>query len=130
MKKKINFIANHGSYPFQVMVSIGESVDDLEKQLIKHNIPEDEVAPQIEHLRKNYTNQGRTIMFSGNQTVLWIRNWPKAPLDYAVLSHEIFHSVDFMMYKVGLKLNRGSDEAYAYQIQYLTEQIYSRIIKK
>src|SRR3990167_7632103 len=109
------------------MVSLGESIDELEKRPKFTNISESEVKEEMDLMRGCKTTQGRTIMFSTNQTVLWLRYMPSTPIDFSHLQHEIFHSVDFMLSKIGIKLSRDSDEAYAYQIQYVTEKIYFEI---
>jgi len=44
-----------------------------------------------------------------------------------LIAHEIFHCVEFIFRQVWIELNSGSDEAYAYALQYVTEELYELI---
>lgn len=52
--------------------------------------------------------------------VNWI--WTKDK-DIPDLVHEVFHAVHFVMMKKGLKLSDDSEEAYAYQLEFLMKKI-------
>lgn len=121
-KKPINFILPLVIYPFDIMVSFGQSDDQLKRYLKKWGIKWDkdlELAP---------TGLGRTAMLNGNQTVLRLKNVPVSVTDYSTLAHEIFHAVAFIMDRIGMSLVIcQSDEAYAYLIGYITKEVYKRI---
>ena len=51
----------------------------------------------------------------------------KNPFEMGLLQHEIFHTVGFFMSEINTPLKNSTHEAYAYLIQYLTEQIYKII---
>lgn len=122
--KKLNFILPHGTYPFDVMVSIGETEAEVKKRLLryyeKHKVDEIEID-------KSNTCQGRAIMLESNQSILWLRKYPKSHIDYGYLQHEIFHLVEMLFERIGIKLCRKSAEAFAYQVQFLTENIYKKL---
>ena len=123
--KTYNFIIPLVVYPFEVMISIGEDGNQLEKRLKKYNISDDDLS-SLDIVGN--TVMGRTVMFSTNQTVIKIPRVPITPMEWGNLQHEIFHAVTFVMDRIGMKLRiEESDEAYAYLIGYLTQKIYEHI---
>ena len=64
-------------------------------------------------------NSGKSTFLNSREIVLWIPN----PKDKATLAHEIFHTVYYIMEKVGISLCHESDEAYAYLIGYITNKV-------
>lgn len=123
--KSLNFIIPYVIYPFDVMVSIGEANEVLRKKLLKHGANIKDI--DLEHTD---THRGRCIMFPGHQTLIRLYHIPKTAQHYGYLQHEIFHAVEFLMDRIGMPLTRKTDEAYAYLIDYLTNQIYSRLWTK
>ena len=115
-----NFIVSWKIYPFDVMVSVKERQEDIVKRIERTGYKLD--ADEKEKLWM--TGQGRTVMLRGGQTILRLDT-----LKHGVISHEVFHAVDFLMNKVGIKLTEESDEAYAYAIEYLTNEIYKNLKK-
>lgn len=75
---------------------------------------------------------GRTVHLDGGQTMIRMNGKVKTPEQFGTLAHEIFHAVDFIFTRLNMKLSRDSDEAFAYAIGYVTEQIYKKfkLIKK
>ena len=69
---------------------------------------------------------GRCVTFDTNQTVIRLDEIPGTCADYGTLQHEIFHAVDQIFRRIGMNLSEDSDEAYAYMIGYLTQEIYKR----
>ena len=126
MKNKL-FIVNHGTYPFDVLVCIGishtEICDHIEKK--KGYKLSDEEFEKLE-----MQGNGRTIMLKNGATVLRIKNLKSKTTFYATLTHEIFHAVEFLFDRVGIKHDtETSGEAFAYQIQYLAGSIYEKLNK-
>lgn len=62
-----------------------------------------------------------------NSPSLWIPVIPRTSQDFAILNHEIFHLVFFIMKSRGIPLAESSNEAYAYMVSYYTYVIYSTI---
>ncbi len=123
--KKLNFIIPLIVYPFDVMVSFGESNKEIEKCLLKYKLTANDIKLAI---FTSNSIQGRTVMFSSNQSLIRLRNIPKQSKDFGDLQHEIFHCISFIMLKIGMPLKiKKSDEAYAYLIGYLTTEIYKRL---
>ena len=113
------FIVDCGVYPFDILVYFGSDKKKLFKELSKY-LP-------IKELKKLTFNDGKTIMFSSGQTVLWLKEKPTSIKGIAQLNHEIFHCACFVLERVGIKYCKKTDEAYAYLLEYLTKQIYSKI---
>lgn len=126
MAKKLNFIIELGIYPFDVMVSFGEKDKELFKMLAETYYMTAEDIADAAYSTKKCT--GRAILFSGNQSLIRMRQIPETPTEKGVLAHEIFHVVTFIMDKIGSKLEIGtSDEPYAYLTGYITKKIYEKI---
>jgi hypothetical protein len=106
------------------MFSINQTDEELRAELSNLGIEWDNL------LEMTPTTKGRTVMLTGNETVIRIKHYPKYPEDNGVLSHEVFHAVTFILNHIGMKLCRKSDEAYAYLTGYLTTEIYKALSLK
>lgn len=122
-QKPLNFIIPLIVYPFDLMVSINQSNDDIEKSLKAKNVDYTDVNVRNE----SSTRRGRTIIFKGNQTLIRLFDFEKTPECYGYLAHEVFHAVEFVMERVGMKLCFKSNEAYAYLVGYITTEIYKKL---
>ncbi|HMT01783.1 MAG TPA: hypothetical protein PKD00_00495 [Burkholderiales bacterium] len=111
-------------YPFSIIVFYGNDKSLLSKKLKKYLFKED-----IEYLKTIEFHRGKSIMFTSGQTLLWLKEEPNNPETLAILNHEIFHCVCFIMEKVGIKFSDDSDEAFAYLIEYVSKQIYKKLKK-
>lgn len=70
---------------------------------------------------------GRTLMLRSGQVILRLENRKRKEDFRATLSHEIFHVVEFLFYRLGIGYSEKSSEAFAYQIEYLTGSIYEKL---
>lgn len=126
MKKQM-FIVNNGTYPFDILVCIGQEHKDIckfieKKKKYKLNKEEKEDIFM--------TGEGRTVRLRGGQTILRVGILKNKVHFRATLAHEIFHAVEFLFDRIGIKYNlEKSGEAFAYQIQYLTGSIYEKLEK-
>lgn len=120
-KKSLNVVIPLVVYPFDVMLSIGQTDQELRDVLSKFGCdwPDLLVLPP--------TGLGRTVMTDSNHTIIRLNEWPVTCNQYGTLAHEIFHAVDFIFRRIGITLSEDSDEAYAYMIGYLTEEIYKKL---
>lgn len=119
-EKKLNFIVPLVIYPFDVMVSVGQSDDELKESLSKFNCEWDESM--------SYIGNGRFIINENNQSIIRLANYPETYFELGVLAHEIFHCVTHVLNRIGMKfILYKSDEAYSYLIGYLTEEIYNKL---
>ena len=123
--KSINFVIDYVVYPFELMVSMGEDKEVFKKRL-KKRLPED-MRHEVEDEFCNTEFQAQTVMFSGGMTAVWFRECPIKASQYALIAHEVFHAVDFLFQRINIKLSNDSNEAYAYLLQYITEQIYKKL---
>lgn len=116
----MSFVLSPDMYPFRVLVSIGENAEQLKKSAKKRcNIDID----------SSFTEsgvKGMALDFEKGRLVLWLQHFPKDPFSLSVLSHEIFHITTFAMNHIGIILTKDSDEAFAYMISWLTEEILKR----
>lgn len=53
--------------------------------------------------------------------------WMATTEDKGVIAHEIFHTALNIMYWTGMELNSETEEAFAYEIQFLTNSFYNQI---
>lgn len=109
----MNFIIPWHLYPFDVMVSFKETDKQLFKKIEKIYCLDDE-EKELLKIKGN----GRTVILAGGPTVIRLNN-----KDFPIIAHESFHAVSFLMQKIGVK----DEEAYAYAIQYLTEEITNKL---
>lgn len=118
--KSVNFIVPLVVYPFDVMVSFGQTDDELKKSLSKVGGEWDDTMECI--------GEGRFCMNGKNQSLIRLKNYPTTCEQYGSLQHEIFHAVTRILDRTGLKFKLFiSDEAYSYLIGYLTTEIYKKI---
>lgn len=59
----------------------------------------------------------------GKSPIIWMADTE----DQGVIAHEIFHTALNIMYWTGMELNSETEEAFAYEVQYLTNQFYNQI---
>ena len=62
---------------------------------------------------------------SGKSPIIWMANTD----DQGVIAHEIFHTALNIMYWAGMQLNSETEEAFAYEVQHLTNSFYNQINK-
>jgi len=121
------FVVAHGGYPFDVMVAIGASDSEVVAALAERGIdPTEEEARELS-VEGETTVEGRCVMLRGGGTVLRLRNFTDTPKHWGQLAHEVFHAVDSMLYKIGVRHSENSCEAYAYAIQHLMTEITTQI---
>lgn len=126
-RKSYNFIIELGVYPLDIMFSFAQT----DKQFLKS--ADDFI--DIEFYKKDLEDligwgevqTGIYMILPCNQSFVKLKEIPVCPKYKAVLSHEIFHAVFAIMDRVGMKPSYDSWEAYAYAIQYLTQQVYDHI---
>lgn len=122
MKKKYSkmFIVNHGTYPFDILVCVNCEHKNIVK-FIEKNKKYKLTDSEKEFLMMS--GVGRTVMLLGGQTILRINDAKDIPN----LAHEVFHAVEFLFNKIGIKHSDDSSEAFAYQISYLMGSILEKL---
>lgn len=124
-KTKSNFIIDCCIYPFEVMVSIDQTDDELFTSLKPFGYSK---ADYTEVWDMSDTTEGKCIITASNHTIIRLRSTKDKYRFIGNISHEVFHAVTFIMWKLGMKLElETSDEAYSYLIGYLTEKILKEL---
>ncbi|MBA3829257.1 MAG: hypothetical protein H0X33_10000 [Taibaiella sp.] len=120
-----NFIVPLVIYPYDVMVSVAETDEQLRTRLKRYGLDKEDNLWMYSSANKT----GKAVAFPGDQCLIRIKSLPKTPFDFGNLLHEIFHVASFIMWKIGMKLKiKNNDEAYAYLIGYLTKVIYEKLL--
>lgn len=122
--KKKNFVISLGVYPFDIMISLGETDDEfraaLDRKVVKYS---------DEFVKMPAQSKGVFYMNPEAQSFIRMAMFPDSPEDLGALAHEVFHAVTYIMDRVGQKLKlRRSDESYAYLIQYITTELFKEIL--
>lgn len=98
---------------------------DLDVQVIINN----DINKSFKIIKKIDTSatindfDARGVTFTnGNSIVIWM---PK--IDHQIVSHELLHATIAIMNWANIPLNDSTEEAYTYQIQYLTNEFYKHI---
>lgn len=112
------FIIGCDVYPFDILVKSGTNLKDIKEYFTKE---------EFKALKKLELKSALTIMLPSGKTLIWLRNKPKKIDDMSILAHEIFHCACFILEKVGCKLNKYTEEPYAYLIQHITKKIYKEL---
>jgi hypothetical protein len=68
----------------------------------------------------------RAISFptqDGKSPIIWMAD----ANDKGVIAHEIFHTALNILYWTGMELNSETEEAFAYEVQHLTNSFYNQV---
>lgn len=110
-------------YPLVLLVMINTTNEESYKTLIKWNLSED----SAESMDLINNEVGKANVFDISFGVIKINRKLNTPEFHATLSHEIFHIVMEFLKNIGITFDSNSEEAHAYLISYLTEQIYKKL---
>jgi hypothetical protein len=102
-------------YAHDVVVSIGQSDEDLYKE-IKENISEKD-------FKKYMTNQKSIATTHKTRSGCILIRFKDDIDNPGIVAHEAFHAIVFLFKKIGIQYCYESEEAYAYTLEYLTNQI-------
>ena len=93
----------------------------------------EDIAFATKYVRENLDStvtsadfDARAVSFAtvdGKSPIIWMANTE----DQGVIAHEIFHTTVNIMYWVGMGLNSDTEEAFAYEVQHLTNSFYNQI---
>lgn len=61
----------------------------------------------------------------GKPIIIWLSDAE----DKGVVAHELLHAMLYKMYWAGMELHSETEEAFAYELQYLTTQFYNQVNK-
>ena len=102
-------------YGHDVVVSIGQTDEDLYEQ-IKENISKKDFK---KHMAKQTAIATTHKLRTGGILIRFSENIDNP----GIVAHEAFHAIIFLFKKIGISFCYESEEAYAYALEYLTNQI-------
>ena len=113
-------------YEAMVIVSYNTSQDALIKALKADEVCDEKDILVFELSKEEYTPtpKGAITIEMGNVYIIDISKHDNKFSLHNTITHELFHVVHMLLQQKGLKLTDDSQEAYAYLIGYLTEEIY------
>jgi hypothetical protein len=115
------FLLKGEVFPYDVLVCLGVSREDV-LRYYKNRFVVDLTDAEKEAF--NCSGRGQTLRLENRAFILWLKDFPQTPDHFGYLAHEIFHTGDLMLRRAGVMLSDDSDEAFAYQIDWLTRNIY------
>jgi hypothetical protein len=126
-----NFIIPLVIYPFDIIVSIGETDDEFQKTIRKRLPPSciKDLEGDSSILKLGYTTDARTVNLSTtHQTIIRFKRFPKTGRDHGIVAHEAFHAISFILWRMGINLEiEKTDECYAYLLDYVITEIYKKL---
>lgn len=120
MRKPILKVIQYGGYPFEVLVAIGARPEQIVAKL--QSLKYTPTADEIGYLQRDH-REGGTVQLANHACVMILNDVSDDQHSFALLAHEAFHAVNFLMKAIGMSLSDDSEEAYAYAIQDLVTQI-------
>jgi len=72
---------------------------------------------------EDFVASGTTFSDEEGNIIVWL----SSAQDKGVISHELLHATISIMSWVGIPFNESTEESYAYELQYLTNQFYKQI---
>ncbi len=122
MSKFKSFYINHGSYPYEILVCFGGGREDILDELDGKISVED--MSFLAHRDTLNLKGGKFIGMGSGVSLIWVHSQPRSSEARGSLAHEIFHAVKWLFDFLGIYLDDNSEEVWAYQVGYITEQIY------
>lgn len=102
-------------YGHDIVVSIGQTDNDLYEH-IKENISE-------KKFDKRFSNQKSIATTFKLKTGCILIRFKDNIDNPGIVAHEAFHAIVYLFEKIGIEYAYESEEAYAYALEYLTNQI-------
>ena len=120
---------NPGIFTKYRIITLKGNTFDLDVTMI---VTED-IPFAVKYVRENLDStvtaadfDARAVSFptvDGKSPIIWMADTK----DKGVIAHEIFHTALNVMYWTGMELNSETEEAFAYEVQYLTNSFYNQI---
>jgi hypothetical protein len=75
---------------------------------------------------KDFDARGVTFgPVEGKPIIIWLFDAE----DKGIVAHELFHAMLYKMHWAGMELHSETEEAFAYELQYLTNEFYNQVNK-
>lgn len=111
------FILEGGTFPMEVNVLITSDIEEA-ALYVRDNLDSTVTVYDFDGVL------GLTFASQDDRpSIIWLSDVK----DEAVVIHELFHATVNIMQYSGVPFSDSSEEAYAYQLQYLTNQFYNKI---
>lgn len=107
-------------YPFDLLVSFNQSDEDFYSE-VRHLL--DDNLDKV-FLNLDETVLARSYFTKNNISIVRFVNIDKDNIPHGLISHEIFHVTTFILDKANIKFSFKVDEAYAYLLGYLIDEVY------
>lgn len=132
LKQANIFVMDCGFFPQKVLVYVNQTDEEPNLEYMKFEINKfDNIFKHdiIEKLDELHFENSFAIKFAGpnKQVMLYIKNVPTTITELAIVSHEIFHCVEFACESVDTKHKKSTTEVFAYLLDYLLIQFYKAI---
>ena len=125
-----NLVVNHPELvvKYKVLTLKGDTFDMDVTVLIT-----EDVAFATKYVKENLDStvkyedfDARAVSFptnEGRSPIIWMADTN----DKGVIAHEIFHTALNVLYWTGMELNSETEEAFAYEVQHLTNSFYNQV---
>lgn len=98
----------------------------------------DDVEKEISEVNKKFYANVEQFEFAGyseatgkhHLILLNKKNLPDEPFTIGTIAHEAFHITSFVMKRVGIQPDVNNDEAQAYLLSWIVEQVHKQFKKK
>jgi hypothetical protein len=110
-----SMVIDAGTYDTQVDIIVTDDVEEAFQFVIEHVDSPVDTA--------DFEADGVTFTDEEGRIVIWISDAE----NQGVVSHELLHATLSIMTWAGVYLNDTTEEAYTYELQYLTNQFYNKL---
>lgn len=109
------FVLNGGTYDVEIQVIVTQDVEKAFEFVVERI--------DMPITSEDFEASGVTFADEEGNIVIWLDNVE----DQGVITHELLHATLSIMLWAGIPLNDTTEESYAYQLQYLTNQFYNKL---
>lgn len=110
-------------YPFDILVSINQTDDEFYSEV--SHLSDDDLESVF--LNLDETVLARSYITKNNVSIIRFMNLDKENIPHGLISHEALHITSYIFKRVGIDFSFETEEAYAYFLNYIVDNIYSTI---
>ena len=110
-------------YPFDILVSINQTDDEFYSEV--SHLSDDNLESVF--LNLDETVLARSYITKNNVSIIRFMNLDKENIPHGLISHEALHITSYILKRVGIDFSFETEEAYAYFLNYIVDNIYSTI---
>ena len=113
-------------YPFDLLVSINQTDEEFYSEVA--HLSDDDLESVF--LNLDETVLARSYFTKNNISIVRFVNINKQDIPHGLISHEALHITSYILKRVGIDFSFETEEAYAYLLHYIVDNIYLIIEKK